>query len=56
MAKAKEWNYGGEEAKRIPIGVFFETDKPTYEDAVLAGRSLRDGSVPSISRILQRSM
>jgi len=54
MDKAREWNYGGEEVERIPIGIFFKTDRPTYEKVVLAGKNLRAASVPSISRILQR--
>ncbi|MBO3841671.1 MAG: 2-oxoacid:ferredoxin oxidoreductase subunit beta [Candidatus Brockarchaeota archaeon] len=54
MTRAREWNYGGEEAERIPIGIFFKADRPTYEETVLAGRNLRDTSVSKIGGILQR--
>ena len=54
LAKAREWNYGGEEAKRIPIGIFYKVDKPTYEDTVLGGKNLRDAFIPEIRGVLQR--
>jgi len=54
LAKGKEWNYGGEEAKRIPIGIFYKVDKPTYEDIVLGGKNLRDPFIPRIGEILKR--
>jgi len=56
LSKAREWNYGGEKAKRIPVGIFYEAERPTYEDAVRADRDLRDPSVPSIREALQRNM
>ena len=36
FAKAREWAYG--EADRIPIGIFYQVKKPTYEEKLLAGR------------------
>jgi len=56
LSKAREWNYGGEEAKRIPVGIFYEVEKPNYEDAVRAGRDLRDPAIPSIREALQRNV
>jgi 2-oxoglutarate ferredoxin oxidoreductase subunit beta len=56
LAKAKEWNYGGEEAKRIPIGLFFKADKTTYEDIVLSGKDLYDKTIPKINMVLQKHM
>ena len=34
--KAREWGYGAGE--RIPIGIFYQAEKPTYEERLLAGR------------------
>ncbi len=34
--KAREWGYGAGE--RIPIGIFYRVEKPTYEEKLLAGR------------------
>jgi 2-oxoglutarate/2-oxoacid ferredoxin oxidoreductase subunit beta len=36
FAKAKEWAYG--EGEQIPIGIFYQINKPTYEEKLLAGR------------------
>ena len=36
LEKAREWGYGGGE--RIPIGIFYQAEKPTYEEKLLAGR------------------
>jgi 2-oxoglutarate/2-oxoacid ferredoxin oxidoreductase subunit beta len=34
--KAREWGYGV--GDRIPIGIFYRVEKPTYEEKLLAGR------------------
>ena len=34
--KAREWDYGTGE--RIPIGIFYRAERPTYEERLLAGR------------------
>jgi 2-oxoglutarate/2-oxoacid ferredoxin oxidoreductase subunit beta len=36
FVKAREWTYG--EGERIPIGIFYQVQKPTYEERLLAGR------------------
>ena len=36
FVKAQEWAYG--EGERIPIGIFYQVKKPTYEKILLAGR------------------
>ena len=36
FAKAREWLYG--EGERIPVGIFYQVKKPTYEEKLLAGR------------------
>ncbi len=35
-ARAREWNYGT--GDRIPIGLFYRVEKPTFEERLLAGR------------------
>jgi 2-oxoglutarate ferredoxin oxidoreductase subunit beta len=54
-AKAKEWE--GREEARIPIGLFYKVEKPSFDE-----RLLRDGLVlsesrtePDISAILKSS-
>jgi len=53
LARAREWSYGGEDAVRIPIGIFYDVDRQTYDEAVEGGRRLLDTSIPSLSRVLQ---
>jgi 2-oxoglutarate ferredoxin oxidoreductase subunit beta len=36
FVKAQEWTYG--EGEQIPIGIFYQVKKPTYEEKLLAGR------------------
>jgi 2-oxoglutarate/2-oxoacid ferredoxin oxidoreductase subunit beta len=36
FAKAEEWAYG--KAEQIPIGIFYQVEKPTYDEKLLAGR------------------
>jgi 2-oxoglutarate ferredoxin oxidoreductase subunit beta len=36
FVKAQEWTYG--EGEKIPIGIFYQVKKPTYEEKLLAGR------------------
>jgi len=54
LAKAREWGYG-EDAERIPIGIFYMTERPTYDEIVVAGRNLRDTSIPDIGDLLKES-
>jgi len=49
FAKAGEWAYG--DGERIPIGIFYQTRKPTYEEKVLGERipvKLKPGNIRSI--------
>ncbi|RLB79381.1 MAG: 2-oxoacid:ferredoxin oxidoreductase subunit beta [Deltaproteobacteria bacterium] len=49
FAKAGEWAYG--EGERIPIGIFYQIKKPTYEEKILEGRipvKLKPGNIRSI--------
>ncbi len=49
---AKEWNYEGEDSVRIPIGIFYETRKSTYEENVVRGKKIQEGA-PSIEELLE---
>jgi 2-oxoglutarate ferredoxin oxidoreductase subunit beta len=50
-AKAKEWNYG--EGERIPIGVFYKVEKPTFDQRILRGKVLaEETAVPDVSKII----
>jgi len=51
MKRAREWSYGGE-AERIPIGIFYKVERPTFEELVLRGRRARELPMPDIGRIL----
>lgn len=35
LKKIEEWNYNGDKESRIPIGVFYETQKPSYNELLL---------------------
>jgi 2-oxoglutarate ferredoxin oxidoreductase subunit beta len=51
-AKAKEWNYG--EGERIPIGVFYKVEKPTFDQRILRGKTLAgETGVPDVSGIIK---
>ena len=50
--KAKEWNYG--EGERIPIGIFYRVQKPTFDQRILRGKVLATRpEVPDVSRLIQ---
>jgi len=53
LAKAREWDYGVEEKARIPIGVFYETERPTFGDAVGAEKGLISRPVPVFGPLLK---
>jgi 2-oxoglutarate ferredoxin oxidoreductase subunit beta len=53
LTRAREWNYGGEDAVKIPIGIFYEVDRPTYDETVGGGKKLRDTPTPALRRVLQ---
>lgn len=36
FARAEEWAYG--KGEKIPTGIFYQVDKPTYDEKLLAGR------------------
>ncbi len=49
FARAREWAYG--EAERIPIGIFYQAERPTYDEKLLKGRipgKLKPNNIRSI--------
>ncbi len=54
MKKAREWNYTDGESKKIPIGIFYKKEKPTFEELVLKGEKLCELEIPSIANLLER--
>jgi len=49
FARAREWAYG--EGDRIPIGIFYQVERPTYDEKLLKGRipgKLKPGNIRSI--------
>jgi len=49
FARAREWTYG--EGERIPIGIFYQVERPTYDEKLLKGRipsKLKPGNIRSI--------
>jgi 2-oxoglutarate ferredoxin oxidoreductase subunit beta len=49
FARAGEWAYG--EGERIPIGIFYQVKRPTYDEKLLKGRipgKLKPGNIRSI--------
>lgn len=51
-AKALEWNYG--EGEKIPIGLFYKVDKPTFDERILRGKILAgDTSIPDVGKIIK---
>jgi len=54
-ARAKEWNYGSGESERIALGLFYKTEKPTFEDRILRGKTIAaETDVPDVSEIIKR--
>ena len=54
MKKAEEWNYTDGESERIPVGIFYRVEKPTFEERVLKGEKLCELEIPSIKELLER--
>jgi 2-oxoglutarate ferredoxin oxidoreductase subunit beta len=53
---AREWNYGME-ADKIPIGLFYRTERPTFDDEVLRGGMIlsADRERPDIAAFIKSS-
>jgi 2-oxoglutarate ferredoxin oxidoreductase subunit beta len=51
-AKAREWSYG--EGERIPLGIFYKVEKPTFDERILRGKTLAgEQDVPDVSRVIR---
>lgn len=50
LDKSLEWCYG--QGERIPLGVFYQVEKPTYEARVLQGKTTRSKDRRTISQVL----
>lgn len=37
LEKIQEWNYGKNEESQIPLGIFYQSPRPSYEDELLNG-------------------
>jgi len=54
FVKAREWIYG--EGDRIPIGIFYQVQKPTYEERLLAGRIPVQSTPKDIRPVLDKHL
>ncbi|HDD70689.1 MAG TPA: 2-oxoacid:ferredoxin oxidoreductase subunit beta [Candidatus Woesearchaeota archaeon] len=54
MRFAREWNY--EDGKKIPTGIFYDVEKPSFEEQELKGKNLKDEKVASVSDFLKSRM
>lgn len=53
IAKAREWNYNG---GKIPTGVFYKVEKPSFEELELHGKDLRDDKIANIDSFLKSKL
>jgi 2-oxoglutarate/2-oxoacid ferredoxin oxidoreductase subunit beta len=54
LEKIKEWNYLNGENNKIPIGVIYKEDKPTYEENLLKDKNPYDLPVAEIKNTLEK--
>lgn len=56
LSLAREWDYDEiEENTKIPIGIFYKVDRPTFNEEILKGRDLRkEEIVESLKEILEK--
>jgi len=54
LTKAREWNYGGEDVARVPIGIFYEADRPTYDEIVGGGKKLGTTPIAALRPVLEQ--
>ncbi len=52
LDRAREWNYTDED-KSIPIGIFYKTEKLTFEEQILRGKTFQELPYREISNILE---
>jgi 2-oxoglutarate ferredoxin oxidoreductase subunit beta len=50
-AKAREWNYG--EGDKIPLGIFYQVERPTFDERILRGKTLAgDKTLADVGKII----
>ncbi len=54
LKRIREWNYTNGENQKIPIGVFYDIKKPTYEEELLKNRNPYKQPIPSLKKILEK--
>jgi 2-oxoglutarate ferredoxin oxidoreductase subunit beta len=56
LEKIKEWDYENGEDKKIPIGIFYKKDKPSFEDNLLKDKNPYNLPIPEISGTLEKQI
>lgn len=56
IKKINEWNYMDGESKKIPIGIFYKTPKPTFEENIIKQNIPFGLPVPSFRELLKEHM
>ncbi len=56
LRRAREWNYTDAEDSKIALGVFYRTEKPTFEESLVGERRLRERTAVELGKILQSHM
>jgi len=54
MEKAREWSYG--QGERIPIGIFYQAKKPTFEERLLGSKILAKTKPKDIGTVLAKQI
>jgi 2-oxoglutarate ferredoxin oxidoreductase subunit beta len=54
MERAREWSYG--QGERIPIGVFYQVQKPTFEERLLGSKILSKTKPKNIGPVLAKQI
>ena len=53
MRRAREWNYTDAEDSKIALGVFYRTERATFEESLLADRRLLGPSSVELGPVLR---
>lgn len=54
MDRAREWNYG--QGERIPLGIFYQVEKPTFEERLLGSKILVKTKPKDIGPVLAKQL
>ncbi len=55
LVKARAWDYSSED-KKIPIGIFYQVEKPLYEKIILGDKGIKKEKEISLEKILQEKI